>query len=125
MMRTHVKALAILVGPLLLSACSEPPAPDWVRISGPQDEVFYLDRANIERKGGVPYVTLQVRSEGAAARPGFGIIRAEANCAKRKLEPTALKVADYDGQGQPAGNRMTVINAADEIAVLAAACEGQ
>jgi hypothetical protein len=78
---------------------------------------FWLDDANIDVKGGTPYVILQTRY----ADGRLGAIRAEANCPRQKLEPTALKEAVYR-DGSLVDNRMTTMSGADEAAVLATAC---
>lgn len=116
--KTFVSGVALC---LVLGACQKASAPQWTRITtadpgtGP---AFYLDTANISRKGGTPYVILQTRY----ADSSFGMIRAEANCGRRKLEPTALKEAVYDAKGALIDNRMVTMSGEDEQAVLKTAC---
>jgi hypothetical protein len=111
-----------------LGGCDKPRAPEWMAItrgdpcaatsSGPCDAgAFYLDSANLSVKSGTPYVILQTRY----ADGRIGSIHAEANCPRRKLEPTALKETLSKG-GALIENRMTTISAGDEKAVLEYAC---
>ena len=136
----HRRATHVLVSTLplfaLLAACGKAPAPNWVQVTkgdpcaaalpapaadqapAPCDAPsFWLDDANIDVKGGTPYVILQTRY----ADGRIGAIRAEANCPRQKLEPTALKEAVYR-DGSLVDNRMTTMSGADEAAVLAIAC---
>jgi hypothetical protein len=104
-----------------LTACSRPAAPEWTRITTAEPgeaPAFYLDTANISFKSGTPYVILQTRY----ADGRFGLIRAEANCARKKLEPTALKEDLFSPQGAKLENRMTPMPGEDEQAVLARVC---
>ncbi|MET0292036.1 MAG: hypothetical protein ABW136_06680 [Steroidobacteraceae bacterium] len=129
---------ATLSFPLLfaLTGCGDPPAAHWVQITQgdpcaggteapPADQpptacdspVFWLDDANIDIKGGTPYVILQTRYTDGRT----GSIRAEANCPRNKLEPTALKETIYK-DGAVVANRMITLSAPDEAAVLKQAC---
>lgn len=116
--RTLVSGVALC---LVLPACQKAAAPQWKRITtadtgdGP---AFYLDTANISRNKGTPYVILQTRY----ADTRFGMIRAEANCGRHKLEPTALKETVYDAKGAVVDNRMVTMSGEDEKAVLDLAC---
>lgn len=104
-----------------LTACSKPAPPEWTRITAAEPgeaPAFYLDTANISHKAGTPYVILQTRY----ADGRYGLIRAEANCAKKKLEPTALKEDLFSPQGAKLENRMTPMPGEDEQAVLARVC---
>jgi hypothetical protein len=115
----RIAALVLLAG--LLAGCDKPRAPEWMRITpegAAEGGVFYLDRANLSVNSGTPYVILQTRYPDGRT----GSIRAEANCAGRKLEPTALKEALYGTDGVPVGNGMTTVSAADEKAILEVAC---
>jgi len=118
-----------------VAGCDKPRAADWMQITQGDpcaapappgaDEtatceggVFYLDRANLSVKSGTPYVILQTRYPDGRR----GTIRAEANCPRRKLEPTALKEDLFDKNGALLQNRMTALSAADETAILQYAC---
>jgi hypothetical protein len=84
--------------------------------------VFYLDTANITKQGGVIYVTMRTTSQDAADA-GFGVIRAEANCARKRLEPSALKEDVYDAAGKLVESaRLAVITSEDQAQVLQKAC---
>jgi hypothetical protein len=84
--------------------------------------VFYLDTANITKQGGVIYVTMRTTAQDASDG-SFGIIRAEANCAGQRLEPSALKEDVYDSAGKLLETaRLAVITADDQTQVLAKAC---
>jgi hypothetical protein len=121
------RSAGILVAALAsLSACKEPAAPQWQRITqaepcaeaGCDRPAFYLDTANISVTGGTPYVLLQTRYGDGR----FGMIRAEVNCPRSKLEPTALKEDVFKADGTRLENRMLTISAEDEGAVLRHAC---
>jgi hypothetical protein len=120
--KTLVSGVALgLAAAGTLTACSKPAPPEWTRITTAEPgeaPTFYLDTANVSRKGGTPYVILQTRY----ADGRYGLIRAEANCAMKKLEPTALKEDLYSPQGAKLENRMTPMSGEDEQAVLARVC---
>jgi hypothetical protein len=120
-----------------LAGCEKPRPPDWMQITqgdpcatptpspavaeapaACEGGVFYLDRANLSVKSGTPYVILQTRYPDGRT----GSIRAEANCPRQKLEPTALKEALFGKDGAPLQNRVTTMSDADEKAVLKYAC---
>lgn len=106
---------------LALVGCSKPKAAQWQRISADAAEpAFYLDTANIQRTAGTPYVILQTRYTDGR----YGMIRAESNCARRVLEPTALKEDVYGRDGQKLEDRMVTMSGEDEQAVLKLACSG-
>jgi hypothetical protein len=116
-------ALAALVS---FTACNKVTPPAWQRITqaepcaeaGCDRPAFYLDTANISVTGGTPYVILQTRYGDGR----FGSIRAEANCPRNKLEPTALKEDIFSADGARVDNRMITLSAEDESAVLKHAC---
>lgn len=120
---------APLIALLLLAACGGPKAPDWMRITGEdpcaglaegacEGAVWFLDSANISVRGGTPYVILQSRYPDGRV----GATRAECNCGRSKLEPTALKEDLRAADGSALGQRLAVISAADERAILDFAC---
>jgi hypothetical protein len=120
-------ALVPVAALALLSACGKPAAPSWLQITKGEpcadpatcdEPAFYLDTANLSVRSGTPYVILQTRYRDGR----LGSIRAEANCPRKKLEPTALKEALFQANGTLLENRMRAISAADENAVLAYAC---
>jgi len=116
--KTFVSGVALC---LVLPACQKATEPQWMRITTAdpgEGPAFYLDTANISRKAGTPYVILQTRY----ADKRFGMIRAEANCGRRKLEPTALKETVYSEQGAVVDDRMVTMSGEDEQAVLKLAC---
>ncbi len=131
--------LGLIIGcvlPMLSAGCSKPAAANWVAITqgdpcasqaAPAPDSppgvcdapsFYLDTANISFTGGTPYVILQTRY----ADGRVGKIRAEANCPRRKLEPTALQEDVFGSDGARLTNRMITMSGADEKAVLDRAC---
>jgi hypothetical protein len=110
---------------LALGACDKVTPPEWLRITqaepcaeaGCDRPAFYLDTANISVTGGTPYVLLQTRYGDGRT----GTIRAEVNCPRSKLEPTALKeqLSRTDGTLEI---RMITLSGEDEAAVLKHAC---
>jgi hypothetical protein len=113
-------AAAVLVAGAL-SGCDKPRPADWMKITqgdGGESGAFYLDRANLSVKGGTPYVILQTRYADGRT----GSIRAEVNCPRQKLEPTALKEDVFGKDGALLQNRMTTLSADDEKAILQYAC---
>jgi hypothetical protein len=126
MVERKTTILVALTAATGLAACEKATAPQWLRITqaepcavaGCDQPAFYLDTANISVTGGTPYVILQTRYGDGR----FGAIRAEANCPRAKLEPTALKEAVFAANGTPLVNRMITMSAADESAVLEHAC---
>jgi hypothetical protein len=129
----RMAAVTLLSGSL--AGCDKPRAPDWMQVTqgdpcaaparaaseaaaACEGGVFFLDRANLSVKSGTPYVILQTRYPDGR----IGAIRAEANCPRQKLEPTALKEDLFGKDGAPLQNRMTTLSAADEKAILQYAC---
>ncbi len=121
--------LAALAALAALAGCDKPRPAQWIarhagrslraKTDGPCDAgAFYLDTANLSVKSGTPYVILQTRYADGRT----GSIRAEVNCPRQKLEPTALKEAVAGSNGAPLENRMTTMGADDEKAVLQYAC---
>jgi len=126
--RPMAATLSILA---LGAGCAKAKAPEWRQITQgdpcaaatttPCDAgVFYLDTANISRSGGTPYIILQTRY----ADGRVGAIRAEVNCPRRKIEPTALQEAVYR-DGALLTNRMTNLSAEDERALLMQLCDSR
>jgi hypothetical protein len=113
------------------AGCARQKAPEWRQISQgdpcagatttPCDAgTFYLDTANISRNAGTPYIILQTRY----ADGRVGAIRAEVNCPRRKVEPTALQEAVYK-DGALVTNRMTNLSGDDERGLLAVLCDSR
>ena len=112
-------AAVLLAG--VFAGCDKPRPPDWMKITqgdGGESGTFYLDRANLSVNGGTPYVILQTRYPDGRT----GSIRAEANCPRQKLEPTALKEDLFGKDGVLLQNRMTTLSADDEKSILQYAC---
>lgn len=109
-----VALLAALVG------CEKPRPVDWMQITqgtGADGAVFYLDRTNLTVKAGTPYIILQTRY----ADGRIGSIRAEVNCPRQMIEPTALKEA-VSKDGALVASRTTNLGADEERALLKYAC---
>jgi hypothetical protein len=111
------------------AGCAKSKAPEWRQITQgdpcaasvetPCDAgAFYLDTANISRNAGTPYIILQTRYTDGRV----GSIRAEVNCPRRKVEPTALQEAVYR-DGALVTNRMTNLSGDDERALLMIVCD--
>ena len=122
-------AVGIAAALLALAGCSKPKAAEWMQItqgdpcaaaseSPCEGARFYLDTANISTNAGTPYIILQTRY----ADGRVGGIRAEVNCPRRMIEPTALKEALYK-DGALVENRTTNLSADDEKALLDYACK--
>jgi hypothetical protein len=122
-------AFAIAATLLALTGCGKPKAAEWMQItqgdpcasaseSPCEGARFYLDTANISTNAGTPYIILQTRY----ADGRVGSIRAEVNCPRRMIEPTALKEA-LSKDGVLVENRTTNLSADDEKALLDYACK--
>ena len=125
-MRAGVAAIATMA---LVSACAKQKPAQWMQITqgdpcaasgtSPCDAgAFYVDTANVSFNAGTPYVILQTRY----ADGRMGSIRAEVNCPRQMIEPTALKEALYGKDGALVANRTTNLSADDEKALLKYAC---
>lgn len=121
--------LALAAATLAVSGCGKPRAPEWMQVtqgdpcasasdSPCEGARFYLDTANISYNAGTPYIILQTRY----ADGRVGSIRAEVNCPRRMIEPTALKEA-LSKDGALVANRTTNLSADDEKALLDYACK--
>ena len=128
------KMMAIAITTIAtLAGCEKPKAAQWMQITQGDPcaaaaaaapaatcdaGAFSLDTANLSVKAGTPYIILQTRY----ADGRIGSIRAEVNCPRQIVEPTALKEAVYGKDGALASNRMTQLSADDERALLKYAC---
>lgn len=116
--------MCLVVAGLLLgaAACDNAKAPQWQRVSAADaDPAFHVDVNNITQRAGTPYLVMQTRySDGR-----YGVIRASANCARQKVEPTALNEEIFASGGQSLETRMTTLGHEDELAILGLACKGK
>ncbi len=113
----------------IAAGCAKEKAAEWMQITQGdpcaattdtpcEAGAFYLDTANVSYNAGTPYIILQTRY----ADGRIGSIRAEVNCPRQMIEPTALKEALYK-DGTLVTNRTTNLSAADEKALLVYACK--